>query len=90
MVDCWLPYGETEVYVSVELENLLEIADYKQVEPEKTANEIISDALIEPSGKSLEELLVPGVDVAIASPSVGVAFMAANKLEGRTIEWKRF
>lgn len=66
MVDCWLPYGETEVYVSVELENLYGIADIKQVEPEKTAIEIISDALIEPYGKSLEELLVPGVNVAIA------------------------
>ena len=36
----------------------------------------------------LNELV--GVDVAFASPSVGVAFMAANKLEGRTIEWKLF
>jgi nickel-dependent lactate racemase len=66
MVDCWLPYGETEVYVSVEMENLLGIADIKHVEPEKTGIEIISDALIEPQGKSLEEILVPGANIAIA------------------------
>ncbi|MFC1802707.1 lactate racemase domain-containing protein [Thermoproteota archaeon] len=66
MVDCWLPYGDTEVYVSVEIENLLGIAELKLVEPEKTAVEIISDTLIEPSGKTIEELLTPGVKVAIA------------------------
>jgi probable H4MPT-linked C1 transfer pathway protein len=31
-----------------------------------------------------------GADVGVASPSVGVAIMAANKLDRRTIEWKRF
>ncbi len=66
MVDCWLPYGDTEVYVSVELESLLGIAEMKQVEPEKTSVELITDALMEPSGKTLEELIQPGVDVAIA------------------------
>jgi nickel-dependent lactate racemase len=66
MVDCWLPYGDTEVYVSVELESLIGIADLKQVEPEKTAVELITDALMEPYGKPLEELVDPGVDVAIA------------------------
>ena len=66
MVDCWLPYGDTEVYVSVELESLLGIAEMKQIEPEKTSVEIITDALMEPSGKTLEELIQPGTDVAIA------------------------
>ena len=66
MVDCWLPYGDTEVYVTVELEALIGIADPKQVEPEKTPVELITDALIEPYGKTLEELVQPGVEVAIA------------------------
>ena len=66
MVDCWLPYGDTEVYVSVELESLLEIAELKTVEPEKTSVELITNALMEPSGKTLEELVEPGVDVIIA------------------------
>ena len=66
MVDCWLPYGDTEVYVSVELESLQEIAELRTVEPEKTSVELITNALMEPSGKTLEELVEPGVDVAIA------------------------
>ena len=66
MVDCWLPYGDTEVYVSVELESLLGIAEPKKVESEKTPVEIITAALMEPNGKTLEELVTPGVDVAIA------------------------
>ena len=66
MVDCWLPYGDTEVYVSVELESLMEIAELVEVEPEKTATEILTDAIMEPSGQSLEALIEPGVDVAIA------------------------
>ena len=66
MVDCWLPYGDTEVYVTVELDALIGIADPKQVEPEKTPVELITDALIEPYGKTLEELVQPGVEVAIA------------------------
>ncbi|TRO52641.1 DUF2088 domain-containing protein, partial [Candidatus Bathyarchaeota archaeon] len=66
MVDCWLPYGDTEVYVTVELESLIGIAEPKQVEPEKTSVELITDALMEPYGKNLEELIQPGVDIAIA------------------------
>ena len=66
MVDCWLPYGDTEVYVSVELESLLEVAELKTVEPEKTSVELITNALLEPSGITLEELIEPGVDVVIA------------------------
>lgn len=66
MVDCWLPYGDTEVYVSVELESLMEIAELVDVEPEKTATEILTDAIMEPSGQTLESLIEPGVDVAIA------------------------
>ena len=66
MVDCWLPYGNTEVYVTVELEALVGIADPKLVEPEKTSGELITDALMEPYGKTLEELVQPGVEVAIA------------------------
>jgi lactate racemase len=66
MVDCWLPYGDTEVYVSVELENLLNLAGKQSIEPDKTSLELLMDALLEPSGKTLEELVEPGVDVAIA------------------------
>lgn len=66
MVDCWLPYGDTEVYVSVELESLIQIAELVEVEPEKTATEILTEAIMEPSGQTLETLIEPGVNVAIA------------------------
>jgi nickel-dependent lactate racemase len=66
MVDCWLPYGDTEVYVSVEFEALSGIAIPKVTEPEKTPVELITDALMEPYGKTLEELVEPGTNVAIA------------------------
>ena len=66
MVDCWLPYGDTEVYVSVELESLLEVAELKTVEPENASVELLTNALMEPSGITLEELIEPGVDVIIA------------------------
>jgi len=36
----------------------------------------------------LGELL--GINAALVSPSVGVALMAASKLEGKTVKWKQF
>ena len=66
MVDCWLPYGDTEVYVSVELESLAGIAEPRELDAEKTPVELITDALMEPYGKTLEELVEPGINVTIA------------------------
>jgi hypothetical protein len=63
MVDCWLPYGETEVYVSVEMDFLLGVAEQARVEPEKTPSEIIADAI---TGSKLEALLGRETIVAIA------------------------
>jgi len=36
----------------------------------------------------MQELL--GVDAAVVAPSVGVAFMVAGHLEGKTVRWKQF
>ena len=63
MVDCWLPYGETEVYVSVEMDYLLGIAEQSRVEPEKPPSEIVAEAIAE---SNLEELLGRQTTVAIA------------------------
>jgi len=63
MVDCWLPYGETEVYVSVEMDYLLGIAEHSKVEPEKPSSEIVAEAIAE---SNLEELLGRQTTVAIA------------------------
>lgn len=66
MVDCWLPYGDTEVYVSVEMDYLLGIAEPQKVEPEKPQSEIIVDSLTEPVGVSLDDLVGNNTTVAIA------------------------
>ena len=66
MVDCWLPYGETEVYVSVEMDQLLGILKPDKIDPEKTSTEILSEAFTEPVGKKLDELLTGETTVAIA------------------------
>lgn len=71
MVDCWLPYGETEVYVSVELEQLLGVAEPEIVAPEKPASEILSEAFMEPVGVKLDELLQGETTVAIAVDNHG-------------------
>lgn len=63
MVDCWLPYGETEVYVSVEMDFLLGIVEQSRVEPQKSPLEVIAEAIAE---SKLEELLDHGATVAIA------------------------
>ena len=63
MVDCWLPYGVTEVYVSVEMDYLLGIAEQSRVEPEKPPSEIVAEAIAE---SSLGELLGRETTVAIA------------------------
>jgi nickel-dependent lactate racemase len=66
MVDCWLPYGETEVYVSVEMDQLLGILEPETTSPEKPSTEILSEAIVNPVGKKLEELLTKETTVAIA------------------------
>ena len=67
MVDCWLPYGETEIYVTVDMENLVTEAVPKKILPEKTYEEIIREALSNASsGATLEELVKPDCRVAIA------------------------
>ena len=67
MVECWLPYGNTEVYVTVDMRDLLNIAEPMRQEPQAHPQEIIAKALAEPRGaKKLEELVGPDCTVAIA------------------------
>ena len=81
MVECWLPYGKTEVYVTVNLRDLLSVAEPPKMEPTLQAKEIILKALNEPRGKKLSELVTPDCNVAIAlegstSPQVAVRALA--------------
>jgi nickel-dependent lactate racemase len=67
LVECWLPYGNTEVYVTVDIRDLLSIAEPVRQEPQAQPYEIISKTLAEPRGaKKLEELVGSGCTVAIA------------------------
>lgn len=67
LVDCWLPYGETEVYVSVELDNLIKILEPETDEQLHQINEEIAKAIDEPTSSiTLESLVKPDTRVAIA------------------------
>ena len=82
MVECWLPYGNTEVYVTVDMRDLLSIAEPVRQEPQLNAREIVNRALAEPRGsKKLEELVGPDCTVSIAvegttMPANAVAVLA--------------
>ncbi len=67
MVECWLPYGTTEVYVTVDMRDLLNIAEPVRQEPQLNAREIVNRTLADPRGsKRLEELVGPDCTVSIA------------------------
>ncbi|MCX6649914.1 MAG: lactate racemase domain-containing protein [Candidatus Bathyarchaeota archaeon] len=82
MVECWLPYGNTEVYVTVDMKDLLSIAEPARVDPRQHPREIVAKALSEPRGsKRLEELAGPDCTVSIAlegttAPANAVAVLA--------------
>ncbi|MCK4400342.1 DUF2088 domain-containing protein, partial [Candidatus Bathyarchaeota archaeon] len=66
-MDCWLPYGETEVYVSVDMDNLIEILDPRITQEPRQITEEIARALDEPSGAAtLNEQVKPDCRIAIA------------------------
>jgi lactate racemase len=66
LVECWLPYGNTEVYVTVDIKDLLSSAEPVKQEPQLPARELLNKAIAEPRGKKLEELVGPDCTVAIA------------------------
>lgn len=90
MVDCWLPYGETEVYASVDMDNLIETLDPRTGHESGRASEEIARALDEPSGAAtLDELVKPDCRVAIAvdgSMTPGLASQAVSSMVGRLVE----
>jgi nickel-dependent lactate racemase len=69
LVDCWLPYGDTEIYVSVRLEDYIGTL---RSEKKPTAESIILEndiqtALDDPVGNiSINELVTPDCKVTIA------------------------
>ena len=91
MVDCWLPYGETEVYVSVDMDNLIEILDpITEQEPSQVEDEI-ARALNDPSGAAtLDEQVKPDCRAAIAvdgSMTPSLASRAVSSIVKRLVEF---
>ncbi|HUS77896.1 MAG TPA: lactate racemase domain-containing protein [Patescibacteria group bacterium] len=67
MVECWLPYGKTEVYVSVPLRSLLGTVEPHEGEPAASPRENITEALQNPLGSTgLGDLAKPGIRYGIA------------------------
>ena len=80
MVECWLPYGKTEVHISVALKNLMAIAEIKAevaAEPEK---EILASIQNPVDSRRLTEIVGKGKHVALALegelPSSYIGFAA--------------
>jgi nickel-dependent lactate racemase len=66
MVECWLPYGNTQVYVTIDMRDLLSIAEPVHQAPQESPKTIIVKALAESRGLKLEELISADCIAAIA------------------------
>jgi len=81
LVECWLPYGNTEVYVTVNVRDLLSVAEPARQEPTAPAREVANVAFSEEKAtKLLEGLASPDCTVSIAlggttSPASAVAVL---------------
>jgi nickel-dependent lactate racemase len=90
LVDCWLPYGETEVYVSVDMDNLIQILGPRTEQESRQVAEEMARALDEPSGAAtLDEQVKPGCRVAVAvdgSMTPSLAAQALSAIVKRLVE----
>ena len=90
MTDCWLPYGETEVYLTVELENLIGTLEPPRREEATQFASALMASLDEPvGGMTLGSLVKPDCRVAIAvdgSMSPHYAVQAVSALVKQLIE----
>lgn len=82
MVEVWLPYGRTEVNVSVPLRNLLGTVEPEKGHPLLNPREAIVKSLQDPIGsEAIEDIAKPGDSIVIAidgtmAPSLAVPAMA--------------
>jgi len=71
MVECWLPYGRTEVHITVPLKSLLGVVEPELGQPTPSQGEAIGESLGSPLGGSpLIDLVRPGASIAIALDGV--------------------
>ncbi|TET72987.1 DUF2088 domain-containing protein [Candidatus Bathyarchaeota archaeon] len=84
MVEVWLPYGKTEVHISVPLRNLLGTVEPDRGQPSANPFETITESLRNPiESKTIGELVKPRAKVAIAidgTLSPGLAASAASSV----------
>ncbi len=84
MVEVWLPYGKTEVHISVPLRNLLGTVEPDKGKPSTNPFETITESLRNPiESKTIGELVKPRAKVAIAidgTLSPGLVASAASSV----------
>jgi len=86
MVEVWLPYGGTEVYVRVREENLLKIIKPTRKEAVSDAKAEVQASLEKPIGaKKLRELVGPDDRVAVAVGNANI-FQATDVAAARVLE----
>jgi len=79
MVECWLPYGKTEIYVSVPLRNLLGTVEPVKGQPSPDPRRTIIESLHEPiESKRLEDLAKPGARIAVAIDGTMAPLLATS------------
>ncbi len=79
MVECWLPYGKTEVYVSVPLRSLLGTVEPNEGQPSLNPRETILESIRDPIGqRKLSNIVEPGTRVALAIDGTITPLLAAS------------
>ena len=90
MVEIWLPYGDTETFVSVEDENLLGILQPHEKSPAENPQQEVDSALENPLGSEpLTRLIVPGKSLVLLmelTNPVAESFILVSHLLGKFSE----
>ena len=77
MVECWLPYGKTEVHLSIPLRNLLGMAEPYLGQPAPNQSEVIKESLLSPLGaRPLSDLIDPKASIAVAIDGIITSHVA--------------
>jgi len=67
LVECWLPYGKTEVHVSVALRNLLATVEPAKSEARLDPRSVLIEALQSPMGSQrIDEVVKTGTQCTVA------------------------
>jgi len=81
MVECWLPYGKTEVYVSVPLRNLVGTVEPDRGQPSPDPKRAILESLQSPiESRALGDLAKTGAKAAVAIDGTMTPFLATSAL----------